>query len=796
MKQLFTLWVGCLLSLAVSAQPCTPTTTPPFLENFESFTVGTPGTLANGWTATSTNTSSSTPGWTVDIGGTGSANTGPSVDHTLGTSSGTYMFTETSSPANTPGDTFNLISPCIDLAATTLPRLIFWYHMAGDDIGTLNVHVLDGTTDSLVWSLSGPQQGDETDPWRVAIIDLDFFVGASITIRFESIAGDGLEGDMAVDDVIIYNVPPVDILASGVVDPVEPSCFSSSEDITVSVVNFGSAPVDFSTNNMTIDVLIGGAGSQTVSTTVNTGTLAIFDTLEVTVPGADLAAGGVFTFTAVANTFGDPNALNDTTFGQVLGIPVEASPYTEDFEDFIPGGSGNPTNGILSGGWIRFSTSNSAPTAAGWFVESSGTGNSTGTGPLNDHTSGSGIYMYTETSSGTQGDSFVLVSPCIDLAGLNQPRLSFYYHMFGDNMGDLEVHAVDPSGGTSLLWAISGQQQNDENAPWIEATVDLAAYSGATLQIAFLGIRGDGFESDMAIDDILIYDPPPVDMKANAIITPSGPGCYSGNEDITVQVVNLGSQTIDFTVNNMTVEALTFGASMQNFSTTVSSGTLAVFDTMEVPVTTTADFSSIGFHIIAANVSVTGDAISSNDTTFTEVQSIQVYNFPYEEDFETFLPGGGGNPTNGVLANDWSITSSSSSAATTAGWFVEEDGTQNTTNTGPLDDHTSGGSIYMYLESNGTQGDSFALVSPCIDLSAQTSVSLLKFYYHMFGANMGELQVHVLSGGSNNIIWSLAGQQQSSENDPFTEQVLNLSAYNGNVIQIAFVGIRGNGGLG
>ena len=783
MKQLFTLWVGCLFSLAVSAQPCTPTTTSPFLEDFETFTTGVPGSVANGWTVASTN-ASTTPGWTVDAGGTGSGGTGPSADHTLGTSAGIYMFTETSSPAATPGDTFDLVSPCIDLAGTTAPRLSFWYHMAGADMGTLNVRIQNGTVDSLVWSLSGPQQLDETDPWRLAIVDLSFFVGNSITIQFQSVAGTGFTSDMAVDDVSVFDPPPIDMTADAVVEPVDANCFTNAEEIKVRVVNFGNTTIDFASNNMTVGVDISGVGApQSFSTIVNSGTLAVFDSLIVTVTNAaDLSGGGFHNMFAHATTTGDPNTANDTTFAQVEGIPLETTPYFEDFESFF---TGSP--GTVLGGWQRLSFTNAAPTAAGWFVETDGLQNTPNTGPIDDHTTGGSIYMYLESSSGVQGDSFVLISPCVDMAGLSIPRLSFYYHMFGSQTGELQVHVID-GGVSTMVWSLAGQQQTSQNDPWIEATVDLTAFAGASVQLAFVAIRGNGGLGDMAIDDILVYDPPPVDMKAESIVTPVGTGCFSGNEDIIVKVVNLGTAPMNFSVNNMTVGVnMVNGANVQPFSTTVTTGMLPVFDSLDVLVTSSADLSAAGTYVLTAYTDAASDGNILNDTTINGAISTPVFSLPFEEDFETFSAG-----SPGTLANGWTATSSSNSPLTSAGWFVETDGTTNSGNTGPLDDNTPGGSIYMYTEtSGGAQGDSFALVSPCIDLTSQTSLTLLKFYYHMFGADMGELQVHVLVNGTDNMIWSLAGQQQTGENDPFFEQILDLSPYLGNTIQVAFVGIRG-----
>ncbi|XP_078658172.1 apical endosomal glycoprotein-like [Branchiostoma floridae x Branchiostoma belcheri] len=69
--------------------------------------------------------------WLRDSGGTPTGLTGPSVDHTTGTSSGHYMYIETSGSARLQGHTARLISP----SYSRYPDgqcLLFWTHMYGD----------------------------------------------------------------------------------------------------------------------------------------------------------------------------------------------------------------------------------------------------------------------------------------------------------------------------------------------------------------------------------------------------------------------------------------------------------------------------------------------------------------------------------------------------------------------------------------------------------------------------------------------------------------------------------------
>lgn len=133
-----------LLALAgiLPAQCVTPGT-----EDFETAVVGTgtcsgPGTLPSGW--------SNVGGlsFVVDAGGTSSVDTGPAVDHTLGTTGGIYAYTEVSGCSGTA----TLESPCFDVSGLVVPAVSFWYHAHGTDVGTLQVEVFDGAVYTPVLS--------------------------------------------------------------------------------------------------------------------------------------------------------------------------------------------------------------------------------------------------------------------------------------------------------------------------------------------------------------------------------------------------------------------------------------------------------------------------------------------------------------------------------------------------------------------------------------------------------------------------------------------------------------------
>ncbi|XP_044181061.1 MAM and LDL-receptor class A domain-containing protein 1-like isoform X3 [Acropora millepora] len=115
---------------------------------------------------------------------------------------------------------------------------------------------------------------------------------------------------------------------------------------------------------------------------------------------------------------------------------------------------------------------------------------STDTGPSSEHTSESGYYMYIEASPPRrEGDNAKLV---LSLPGNGKMGcLSFYYHMYGENMGTLNVFI-----GNKKVFSESGDHGNT----WIKADRTIVLGNN----VIFEGIRGSGFQGDLAIDDVLV----------------------------------------------------------------------------------------------------------------------------------------------------------------------------------------------------------------------------------------------------------------------------------------------------
>lgn len=167
---------------------------------------------------------------------------------------------------------------------------------------------------------------------------------------------------------------------------------------------------------------------------------------------------------------------------------VSTFPYSESFE------SG-------SNSWSPI-TANTSSCTGDWARNTNGT-ISSGTGP-----SGAAHgthYLYTEASSPCENTTMTVESPCFDLSGLNSPTLTFDYHIYGADMGNLYLEVSTNQGSSwSTIWSQIGQQQTSNTDSWANADVALSSYTSQTVTLRFKGTTGNGYRSDMAIDNLNI----------------------------------------------------------------------------------------------------------------------------------------------------------------------------------------------------------------------------------------------------------------------------------------------------
>ena len=110
--------------------------------------------------------------------------------------------------------------------------------------------------------------------------------------------------------------------------------------------------------------------------------------------------------------------------------------------------------------------------------------------------------MYMEATGANQGDKTTLKSPYLYRKTKSQ-CLTFWYHMYGANIGTLNVRTTNfffPQ----QVWSKSGNQGN----LWRKAQVPLTLSFFRGVSVSFEGVRGSGYTGDIAVDDVSLEDGP------------------------------------------------------------------------------------------------------------------------------------------------------------------------------------------------------------------------------------------------------------------------------------------------
>ena len=568
----------------------------PYTEDFESLSDGDKGTLLNGWTGNP----STGYAWEANSGTTGSSGTGPNGDHTTGT--GIYMYTEATNGSS--GNVAYLESPLIDVSPLTAPRMEFWYHRFGGDFETGYIEVNSGGTWTTVDSIVGADQNANADPYLLKIVDLSSYTGV-IQVRFSS-TKDDFEGDWAVDDVSIIEAPAVDASALAVTKPVQ-GCFTSSDTVEVMVQNFGSQTLDFTNDAMTVGVEVTGVTVQTLTTTVNTGTLAPGATMLVEVSNSfNMSAGGTYNFRPYTAIAADLSTSNDT--GSIVtfnAIALSTIPSSVDFQGF----TGSNLNAMFPD-WNEGAGANApAGTTSLWL-------NSSATQTAGFGTTTARVNLYTTSrNEWLVGPKFV---PASNDSIYFKLAVTNWNNMAVDSMGSDDHVDLKISTDCGITWngIVSFDQGSNLDTTLQQFSVSLDSWAGQEVMLAFHAQDGpidDAEDYDFHIDDIYIGNIPAVEVAVDTILEPNTAQCQNGSTDVKVIVTNNGSQV----QSNINVTVDLAGAATGSVTGTVV-GPLAMGESDTITVGP-VNITGAGSLDLTAYTAVTGDADLSNDTALASV---------------------------------------------------------------------------------------------------------------------------------------------------------------------------------
>jgi hypothetical protein len=619
----------------------------PYNEGFEG---GSGGWVAGGQNSTWVR---GTPAKTNIIGAASGANAW--VTGGLGT--GTYS-------AN---DNSFVLGPCFDFTTLVNPVIrmdVWWFSETAWDGAYLQYSLDNGLTWINVGAAGNPNNwypstlqfgpGAGQDAWNGSfaassggwVEAQNFLAGlggqSNVLLRIGFISDGSVQYDgFAFDNIRIFDPSPRDIALLSVDEPVGDACgLSPTSTIKVTYAHLGTQPV--ANINFSYRVNNGTVVTENSGILVNPG-----DTLQYTfVTPANLSNIGTYDIDTWLAANADTDNTNDSILNYTITniAPISVFPYIQDFDLWPQTPGFNPGAPViaLQDNWTNLQTDNPQDWAV-W----SGSTPSFGTGPVGDHTSGTGRYLYLE-DSGFDNDSVVMVTPCIDVTSLANGRMSFWYHsnesgggVNAANVNELFVDLIDDGVVTyNFIPPIAHVNNN-----WNQVLVPLTGLSGIVSFRFRVNNDNFNFTHDIAIDDFVVEDLLPIDAGVTAVTEPFSACGLSAAEPFTVRIRNFGqnpltSVPISYTLNGVPGPAATF------------TGTIAPGASVLYTLPTTLNMATIGLYNISVSAVVPGDPNTANNTFTTTVEHENgISTYPYFEDFET----GQGGWLSGGAASTWAF---------------------------------------------------------------------------------------------------------------------------------------------
>ena len=306
------------------------------------------------------------------------------------------------------------------------------------------------------------------------------------------------------------------------------------------------------------------------------------------------------------NLAGDSINSNDSINGILIehGLAA-ATPYAESFDNMTSG-----QTGVLDNIWTG-----SPATGFGYMWETANSSLSSSTGPSGDHLTGNGIYLVTDNSHST-GEEAKLTSACFSVNGMNSPGLRFWYHMFGSDIGRLNIE-IYSNGSWDLVDSIIGQVQTSKTDLWLDKVIDLQQYASKDFAIRFTGIGTNGWNDDMALDDIEIFNLPSDEAELVEVFGPISKCLtdYTG-DTVMVRIKNNGFSNISlldisYSFNNgpLVTESINLNPAL-----------LATKDTV-IPLSNILNVTNLGVQNIKAYITMANDIDNTNDTAYYSFES-------------------------------------------------------------------------------------------------------------------------------------------------------------------------------
>lgn len=488
-------------------------------------------------------------------------------------------------------------------------------------------------------------------------------------------------------------------------------------------------------------------------------------------------------------------------------------PWTEDFEGapWVAGFGNYPSSTNLhrgslatypDGNWSAVPNTDLAnSTSYSWGLAGSSIQGTAGlTGPSSNHTTGGQNYLFTAGNfhfpiNGSGVASTRIFTPCIELDDSLYYVFEFWYHMFGQDIGELRIDidtgTVNPSWWVDY-YSISGQKQTSSNDPWQKTTIPLFQFKGKRIKIRINARKfSTGVNSFLALDDFSIYstNPDSIDLELVELLNPLVESCsYTNAEILKLRLKNNGLDTIKeipiaFQLNNNSI-----------VRDTIHNISLSAFDTLSFQFSPTIDLSAIQTHSIKIWTEVVGDQNVVNDTLIRSIVNLPgISTFPFLEDFENATPALNLNGTGSMNTSVFNQNSIDNSSTNGAKWSIYN-GVVRFAQSGPLGGAQREGNYLLFTnEGVTTNSQSARFETNCVDFSGLLNPQL-SFHFHN-SSSTGRLRISVKEVGSSN--WVLLNSyfnSQISKGIDYKLIQIDLSAYAGKLVSIRIEGDKSSVG--
>lgn len=676
-----------------------------------------------------------------------------------------------------------LETPSFDNSSASVTFLEFDYNFRNFGAAVLDsfdVQVYDGTNWISVFSRTSDDCGNYISGscfsgFPHAKIDISSYKNTNCKVRFIYFDGNDWSWYVGLDNVSIYSPSPNDIGVSIIETPFSSCGLSTSEIVQLKIKNYGTVSQSNFTVSYTVNngIQITEQVNQTLG--VNDSLIFAFNTR------TNMSTTGMYDIKAFTALNNDAFFSNDTARKSVQNFSSFSPSYSESFESGL-------------GGWITYGQNSS------W---QDGIPNGT---LINSSTNGSKIVGTNLSGNYNNLELSYLESPCFDFTGgLSDPILAFSLSYNTETLFDMLWMEYSLDNGNSWLKLNSAQNSynwyNDttlnvwsgNSNGWVDVENILKGLNNQSQIRLRFAFQTDGSQTleGIGVDSFSIRFPELTDLAVNQIVYPNffdSAGCGLGIETVIVNVHNRGisplnNYPISYQVNNGAIH------------TDIISSSIAPNAIQQLTFSMPYNFGNISSFDFKVWSGVAGDTYTSNDTIQLDSilnRSSTVNTLPYVNTFDNFNLGVPGSF--GTVNGGWTRETTSANSFNEHWWAVGEGLNNHSVLTGPSGDKNTGGNggYYMYTEaSSGRAGDMAYLISPCINLSNDSSITL-SFWWHRYGSSIASpLYVDVFDGFNWINVNSVSSQPQMSNNDPWVNKLVDLSPFKGRTVKVRFWAVSG-----